>query len=82
MVPDAHLDDRFADNPLVSTAPGIRFYADVPVCAATGDAVGSFCVIDYRPRELSPEELAVLEDLAAIAQEELLRDGAAASETG
>ncbi len=73
VVPDTLLDDRFADNPLVAAPPGIRFYAGVPLSAATGEAVGSFCVIDYRPRVLSPDDLKLLQDLAAMAQEELLR---------
>jgi phosphoribosyl 1,2-cyclic phosphodiesterase/DNA-binding response OmpR family regulator len=73
VIPDAFLDDRFAENPLVLAPPGIRFYAGVPICAATGDAIGSFCVIDYRPRELSPAKLELFEALAKMAQEELLR---------
>ncbi|MFC0408294.1 PAS domain S-box protein [Roseomonas elaeocarpi] len=49
-VPDAALDPRFADNPLVTGAPGIRFYAGMPILAE-GLPVGALCVIDTQPRE-------------------------------
>ncbi len=71
VVRDARKDERFVDNPLVAGHPGIVFYAGVPVSASDGLRVGSLCVIDYLPRELTGDELQVLRDFAAIAESEL-----------
>jgi PAS domain S-box-containing protein len=51
VVPDATGDRRFEDNPLVTGAPGIRFYAGFPLKSVEGAELGSFCVIDTKPRE-------------------------------
>lgn len=72
IVPDATLDERFAGNPLVCAAPHVRFYAGVPVYSANGVPLGTVCAIDTRPRELSPEHLRALQDLAAVAQREII----------
>ncbi|MBK8540165.1 MAG: GAF domain-containing protein [Ardenticatenia bacterium] len=79
VVPDAFLDQRFADNPAVTGEPFVRFYAGVPVHAPDGCAIGSFCVIDHRPRELDARDLQLLKDLAGLVEEELRKgvDGAA-----
>jgi ribonuclease BN (tRNA processing enzyme)/DNA-binding response OmpR family regulator len=73
VVADAHLDARFADNPLVTGESHIRFYAGQPLRAPDGSAVGTLCVLDRRPRQLAEQDLAALRDLAALAQEELVR---------
>ena len=66
VVPDASQDPRFADNPLVTGAPGIRFYAGAPVRAPDGSRIGSLCVIDRAARPgLSDEDRQALERLAA-----------------
>lgn len=53
-VRDSALDRRFAGNPLVTGGPKIRFYAGAPLLSAEGAAIGTICVIDQKPRELSP----------------------------
>lgn len=68
-VPDARLDPRFADNPLVIGAPKIRFYAGAPL-QIDNCRIGTLCVIDSKPRTLSPDERSILRQFAdAIEQE-------------
>ncbi len=64
-------DERFADNPLVTGAPRVRFYAGMPISAPGGERVGTLCIIDHRPRELRPSELSNLRDLARMVEKEL-----------
>src|SRR3546814_1566966 len=76
IVPDAAADPRFRDNPLVTGAPHIRFYAGMPLRAHNGAILGTLCVIDRKPRApLGQRELERLEDFAAIimAEAELRR---------
>jgi len=70
-IPNALLDERFADNPLVTGAPNIRFYAGAPLSMVSGHSVGTLCVIDNKPHQHTPEELQVLRDLADCVEQEL-----------
>lgn len=74
IVPDAGADPRFADNPLVTGDPSVRFYAGAALKTRTGHNIGTLCVIDRRPRELSPEKTRALEDLASLVVTELERN--------
>ena len=73
VVPDATLDPRFADNPLVTDDPGVRFYAGRVVNGPDGDPLGTLCVIDDRPREFAEHDDRVLTDLAHLVEDELAR---------
>ncbi len=63
VVDDATKDPRFADNPLVTGGPRIRFYAGAPVRSEGGHVLGTLCVIDQRPRSLDPHQLSLLAGL-------------------
>jgi K+-sensing histidine kinase KdpD len=63
VVPDTRRDGRFEDNPLVVGQSNMRFYAGIPIKGLGGLNMGTLCVIDHQPRELTPEQqeaLAVL----------------------
>ena len=53
VVTDPERDDRFRDNPFVTAADGVRFYAGQPLRTPGGFPVGSLCIVDHRPRQIS-----------------------------
>ena len=65
VVPDAQLDPRFSRHPLVAGEPFIRFYAGAPLISLGGPAVGTLCVLDRVPRTLDPQQISLLQLLAA-----------------
>lgn len=67
-IPDAQKDDRFKHNPLVTSDPHIRFYAGYPLIDPNGNALGTICVIDRKPRELSKSQ----EEALKILSEEIM----------
>lgn len=71
VIPDATLDVRFHDNPLVTGDPHIRFYAGRPLSAPGGHKIGTLCLIDRKPRSLDAEDLLALDDLAHLVEREL-----------
>jgi signal transduction histidine kinase len=70
-VPDALQDERFFDNPLVTGAPNIRFYAGMPLRVDGGPALGTLCVIDRQPRRLSSGQRDLLRQLALAVSSQL-----------
>jgi GAF domain-containing protein len=71
IIGDAEIDPRTLANPLVAGELGLRFYAGVPLTTGDGHNLGTLCVIDQHPRELSEAGTQILEDLAAIVVDEL-----------
>jgi serine/threonine protein kinase len=66
VVGGARTDPRILTNPLVASDFGLQFYAGVPLQSSEGLALGTLCVLDFEPREVTPDDLANLEDLGAL----------------
>ena len=71
VIPDTLEDERFADNPLVTNKPNIRFYAGCPLRFIDGSKLGTLCIIDQKPRNLTNDDLETLKDLASMVEREL-----------
>ncbi|MGV3490435.1 MAG: sensor domain-containing diguanylate cyclase [Devosia sp.] len=71
IVPDATRDLRFADNPMVTGGPEVRFYAGVPLRTRDGYNLGTLCAIDSKPRDFGAKDVAILEDLARVVMRDL-----------
>ena len=63
-VPDSQKDERFADNPLVTGDPNVKFYTGIPLKLSKNCTLGTLCVIDNDPRELSQDQIEALKCLA------------------
>jgi GAF domain-containing protein len=64
VIEDATKDERFKNNPLVSGPPNVTFYAGAPLRTPEGETLGSFCIMDFKPRKLTTAEIRRLEDFA------------------
>jgi phosphoribosyl 1,2-cyclic phosphodiesterase len=71
VITDALRDDRFADNPHVARGARLRFYAGVPLSTPGGYQIGTFCVMDHRPRVLTEEQIERLRELGRMVEAEL-----------
>lgn len=71
IVSDTLEDQRFADNPLVTEEPKIRFYAGCPLEAPNGSKLGTLCIIDTKPRHFDDNDMLDLADIAATVEKEL-----------
>jgi len=71
VVEDALADERFMDNPLVTGAPNVRFYAGRVLCTSNGVRLGTLCILDREPRKLSEDDFLMMDDLANWAEREI-----------
>ncbi len=53
LVPDTTKDERFLDHGAVTSEPNVRFYAGMPLVTPKGHSIGTFCAVDFEPRELT-----------------------------
>ena len=74
VIHDARLDPDWADHPLVTGSPHVRFYAGFPLASPGGEIVGALCLIDQQPRVMSRTDHALLEDLSRWVESELTAD--------
>lgn len=65
-------DKRFADNPLVTGSPHIRFYAGQPLSTLSGQTIGTLCIIDREHRTFDEDDIAMLSDLAGMVEREII----------
>lgn len=71
LINDATRDARFADNPLVTGPPHVRFYAGCPLRGPGGHKIGTLCILDTVARSFDSDDAAALRDLAAVVEDEL-----------
>ena len=72
VVPDASLDARFSEDPLVTGRAQVRFFAGCPINGRDGRKLGTLCLMDSKPRALAEEDWVLLRDLARMAAAEFV----------
>jgi hypothetical protein len=70
-IPDALMDARTVQNPLVTEGPQVRAYAGAPLTTRDGHNLGAVCALDRRPRDFTPQQLESLADLASLVMHEM-----------
>ncbi|GAB1542667.1 hypothetical protein NUACC21_53410 [Scytonema sp. NUACC21] len=71
VIPDTWADRRFACNPVVTSAPYVRFYAGVPLISPEGEVIGTLCVIDRTPRQMKSEQVESLKAISRLIMRQL-----------
>ncbi len=71
IIPNTSKDERFFDNPMVTSAPNIRFYAGYPLKIQNGLNIGTLCLLDETPREMNEEDQQLFKDLGAMIEQEI-----------
>ncbi len=71
VIPDTLADARFATNPIVTSHPYVRFYAGVPLITPEKVAIGTLCVADRVPREISAQQVEALQAIARLVVRQL-----------
>ena len=71
LVEDARVDPRTLSNPLVAGAMGLQFYAAAPLKSREGFNLGTFCIIDKKPRTLDSREISILRQLSTIVMDQI-----------
>ncbi|HEU4708151.1 MAG TPA: sensor domain-containing diguanylate cyclase [Methylophilaceae bacterium] len=71
IVPDTARDERFHDNPLVTGTSNIRFYAGCPITTRNGTKLGTFAIMDHKPRRFTQNDRDLLRDLANMVEQEI-----------
>ncbi|GHD49914.1 EAL domain, c-di-GMP-specific phosphodiesterase class I (or its enzymatically inactive variant) [Marinobacter persicus] len=71
VIPNLSEDERFRDNPLVTEDPKLKFYAGAVLRSLNGHPLGTLCILDYVPRQFSNQQVAVLQQIAAMVEREL-----------
>jgi two-component system, cell cycle sensor histidine kinase and response regulator CckA len=71
IIPDTLADERYALSPIVTSEPHVRFYAGVPLKVPSGQVVGTVCVVDKVPRQITPEQVEALERISRLVTRQL-----------
>jgi two-component system, cell cycle sensor histidine kinase and response regulator CckA len=66
VIPDTLADERYASSSVVTSEPYVRFYAGVPLITPSGDAIGTVCVVDQKPRQINDEQLEALKAISRL----------------
>ncbi len=66
VIPDTLADERYANDPVVTSEPYVRFYAGLPLITPEGEVIGTLCVVAEKPRQISLEQLEALKAISRI----------------